>query len=96
MEREDRAKVDQAKDNMQKRISELNEIIAGYGLESRNATDPEIKRRADVDSGILKQVVVLYNLVSQMGDQMNKHAVTIINLRTEIEQLKAEIESLKK
>ena len=96
MDREERAKVDQAKDNMQKRISELNEIIAGYGLESRNATDPETKRRADADSGILKQIVVLYKLVSQTGDILNKHAVTMIELRTEIEQLKAEIESLKK
>lgn len=96
MDREDRIKIDQSKDKLQKIISVLREVEAGYGLESRSSTDPEAKRRSQVDSGIIKRIIDLYQIEDLQNDQINKHAEIIVKLRMEIDQLKSELKSMKK
>lgn len=96
MDKDDRIKIDQGKDKLQKLLSDLREVSAGYGLESRETKDQETKRRAKADSGILKRIIDLYQIIGEQGDQINKQSETIIKVRMEIKQLKSEIKQLKK
>jgi len=96
MDKDDREKIDETKDRWLKLIADLNEIIAGYGLEANNSKELESRRRAKADRGILKRIVDLYKIFLEQYDQINKQANTIIKIRQEIASLKSEINSLKK
>jgi hypothetical protein len=91
-----RLKIDQNKDKWFRLLSDLNEIIASYGLEARTTKSPESKRRAKADRLILKRVLDLYKISLQQYDQITKQADTIKRFKKELEELHLEINAIKK
>lgn len=96
MDKNARLKIDQNKDKWFRLLSELNAIIASYGLEARTTKSSESKRRAKADRLILKRVLDLYKISLQQYDQITKQADAIKRFKKELEELHLEINSIKK
>ena len=96
VDKNSRLKIDHNKDKWFRLLSDLNEIIASYGLESRTTKSSESKRRAKADRLILKRVLDLYKISLLQYDQITKQAHTIKRFKKELEELHLEIHSIKK
>ena len=96
MNKDERIRIDLSKDKLQKHLSDLRETSAMYGLEARKTKDDESRKRAEADDEILKEIILLWQIIDKQRDQVNEKSETIRNLRFDIARLKLEIERLKK
>ena len=96
MNKGERIKIDLSKDKLQKHLSDLRETSAMYGLEARKTKGDESKKRAGADDEILKEIILIWQILDKHRDQINEKSETVRKLRFDIAQLKLEIERLKK
>ncbi|HKZ62108.1 MAG TPA: hypothetical protein VJZ68_06820 [Nitrososphaera sp.] len=86
---------DREKEIFQKRITDLEEIAAAYGLESRRAKDPESRRKAEFAEGIVRLLSELYGLHELQLIRTDALQDKVFDLEVVIEKLELEIKKEK-